>query len=341
MLLDAGEGTFGQMFRVYGPAAYDLVRTMSCVYISHMHADHHLGLVRILQVRQQLEPSGAPLTVIGPAALQRWLQDYCVCQPLRFEFVEAASLVWDSKVAAAVRAGQAALPALPASLARVGLASIRNVPVIHCQNAYGVVLRHGRGWSLVYSGDTRPCPDLVDAGQGATVLIHEATFENTLESEARNKRHSTTDEAIRVGLAMHAGHTMLTHFSQRYPKIPVFEDSFTPTTSIAFDCMTVQLEQLSELPRVLSGIKTVFKSEYKEEEQEGEENADDDDAIIGASDVVSMCDVAGSSSSSSSGGGGGGGGGGGCEGSAAVCSGGGGGGGGCSNNAEVVKVSRD
>lgn len=28
-------------------------------------------------------------------------------------------------------------------------------------------------WSLVFSGDTRPCPALVKAAKGATVLIHE------------------------------------------------------------------------------------------------------------------------------------------------------------------------
>ena len=39
------------------------------------------------------------------------------------------------------------------------------------------------------SGDTRPCDALVQAGQGATVLVHEATFEDELQSEAIAKKH--------------------------------------------------------------------------------------------------------------------------------------------------------
>ena len=35
--------------------------------------------------------------------------------------------------------------------------------------------------------------------------------------------------------------TLLTHFSQRYPKIPVIDPSFQTSTCIAFDLMTVNL----------------------------------------------------------------------------------------------------
>lgn len=46
-------------------------------------------------------------------------------------------------------------------------------------------------------------------------------------------------QAVEVGKAMGAKHTILTHFSQRYPKIPVFEPSFTATTGLAFDQMVI------------------------------------------------------------------------------------------------------
>ena len=35
-------------------------------------------------------------------------------------------------------------------------------------------------------------------GKDATLLIHEATFENDLIEDAINKRHSTTEEAVSV-----------------------------------------------------------------------------------------------------------------------------------------------
>jgi len=59
-----------------------------------------------------------------------------------------------------------------------GLSDIAAVEVIHCKWAYGISLTYMDGWKVVYSGDTRPCNNLVDAGQGATVLLHEATFED-------------------------------------------------------------------------------------------------------------------------------------------------------------------
>ena len=74
-------------------------------------------------------------------------------------------------------------------------------------------------WKLVYSGDTRPCPALTAASKNATVLIHEATFENGMLEDALKKRHSMTSEAVQTGLDARAYRTILTHFSQRYPKV--------------------------------------------------------------------------------------------------------------------------
>ena len=39
------------------------------------------------------------------------------------------------------------------------------VPVDHCTEAYGLALKHQHGWKIVYSGDTRPCPELIEAGK--------------------------------------------------------------------------------------------------------------------------------------------------------------------------------
>ena len=76
---------------------------------------------------------------------------------------------------------------------------------------------HGRsgciysdGWSLLYSGDTRPCDALVRLGNsmrpGGRILIHEATFDDSrdMRKEAERKRHSTVGEALDVGAHMNA-----------------------------------------------------------------------------------------------------------------------------------------
>ena len=54
----------------------------------------------------------------------------------------------------------------------------------------------------------------------------QATFEDELVGEAVAKRHSTTGEAVGVGARAGAYRTILTHFSQRYAKLPVIDDSF-------------------------------------------------------------------------------------------------------------------
>lgn len=77
-------------------------------------------------------------------------------------------------------------------------------------------------------------------GRGSDLLVHEATMEDGLEEEARKKKHSTTSEAIEVGRAMGAKFTLLTHFSQRYAKIPLFNDKFSASVGIAFDNMRVR-----------------------------------------------------------------------------------------------------
>lgn len=44
ILLDCGEGTAAQMIRFYGAAEVEKVfRKLKAIYISHLHADHHIG----------------------------------------------------------------------------------------------------------------------------------------------------------------------------------------------------------------------------------------------------------------------------------------------------------
>ena len=135
------------------------------------------------------------------------------------------------------------------------------VPVIHCFDAYGVVVRHATGWSVVYSGDTRPCPRLIEAGQGASLLIHEATLEDKFLDLAIAKKHCTVSEALEVSDKMAPEFTILTHFSQRDPMIPSFlmtNQQFHSRVAVAMDCMSVNLKQLDKLPRYLPVMRDIF-----------------------------------------------------------------------------------
>lgn len=60
LLLDAGEGTWGQMARYFGTDpgrhsnVWQALRELKCIFISHAHADHHGGLAKILAMRKQV-----------------------------------------------------------------------------------------------------------------------------------------------------------------------------------------------------------------------------------------------------------------------------------------------
>lgn len=41
LLLDCGEGTFGQLCRQYGNGVDEMLAKLSTVFVSHIHADHH------------------------------------------------------------------------------------------------------------------------------------------------------------------------------------------------------------------------------------------------------------------------------------------------------------
>ena len=46
MLIDCGEGSLGQLMRRVGSNTNSVVRGLKCIWISHIHTDHHAGLSR-------------------------------------------------------------------------------------------------------------------------------------------------------------------------------------------------------------------------------------------------------------------------------------------------------
>lgn len=319
VLLDAGEGTYGQLVRALGRAAADAaVAATRLVFISHLHADHHLGLLSFLHRRRGL--TAHPLLLVGPAGLDRWLRGYFAAAAggggeAAAVAVGAAATTPGAGGAAptngvggdgggggsgaavagapAVRgaphppppdvgylftdaAALTAPPAPPSSPfpAQLGL-SLVTVPVDHCPAAYGVTLTDTvRGWSFVYSGDTRPCAGLAAAGAAvAPVLaLHEATLDDALSAEAAAKAHCTTGDALGVCAAppaaggMGAYRTLLTHFSQRYGRVPTLTPAAPAVgrlaaarAAVAFDHMLVDWVDLPALPATVGRVARLFR----------------------------------------------------------------------------------
>lgn len=272
LLLDCGEGTFGQLCRHYGDDVDRVLGALAAVFVSHLHADHHTGLLNILLQRERALASLGrplrPLLVVAPTQLRTWLQQYHNhCQ----QVLQHVSVIPAKCLQQGAEVSNPDIERLISLLLETcGLKEFQTCLVRHCKHAFGCALVHPSGWKLVYSGDTMPCEALVQMGKDATLLIHEATLEDGLEEEAMEKTHSTTSQAIGVGMRMHAEFILLNHFSQRYAKIPLFSPDFNEKVGIAFDHMKVSLGDLPTVPKLMAPLKALFAGDLEEMEERRE-----------------------------------------------------------------------
>uniref|UniRef100_A0A2K6S8F2 Zinc phosphodiesterase ELAC protein 2 n=1 Tax=Saimiri boliviensis boliviensis TaxID=39432 RepID=A0A2K6S8F2_SAIBB len=272
LLLDCGEGTFGQLCRHYGDQVDRVLGTLAAVFVSHLHADHHTGLLNILLQRERalasLGKPFRPLLVVAPTQLKPWLQQYHnQCQ----EILHHISMIPAKCLQEGAEISSPAVERLISSLlGTCDLEEFQTCLVRHCKHAFGCSLVHTSGWKVVYSGDTMPCEALVRMGKDATLLIHEATLEDGLEEEAMEKTHSTTSQAIGVGMRMNAAFIMLSHFSQRYAKVPLFSPDFNEKVGIAFDHMKVCFGDFTTVPKLVPPLKALFAGDIEEMEERRE-----------------------------------------------------------------------
>uniref|UniRef100_A0A669F2W1 Zinc phosphodiesterase ELAC protein 2 n=1 Tax=Oreochromis niloticus TaxID=8128 RepID=A0A669F2W1_ORENI len=247
LLLDCGEGTFGQLCRHYGDDVDDALSKIATVFISHLHADHHTGLVKLLYQRERalatLGKPFSPIFLVAPVQIMTWLNQYHDCCE---EILSHINLIPNKFLCDNAEVPkQRTKSFIQAMLKKNNLQRFHTCLVRHCKNAFACSFTHQSGWKLAFSGDTMPCDAFVHIGKNATLLIHEATLEDELEEEAVEKRHSTTSQAIGIGMKMNADFIMLNHFSQRYAKIPLFSEDFNDRVGISFDHMRVSFKDIS------------------------------------------------------------------------------------------------
>lgn len=241
ILFDCGENSLWNMKRIYGPEELNKrVAEIDILYISHLHADHHLGAISFIE-NWLTSTSATPertLYVMGPWKyfdfLKEWSQLEHDVSLGRLNFVDNESFMigrgYDN---VPVKRSHSRSPSPKGQrldgkfFQDTGLKAVRTCKAIHCDLSYCVsfeFLLAGADKStfkVSYSGDTRPTEFFATKiGYNSDLLIHEATHDNDLEEEAFKKRHSTISEALSISRSMNARYTVLTHFSQRYPKLP-------------------------------------------------------------------------------------------------------------------------
>lgn len=232
LLLDCGEGTYYQLVRSYGEKISEVLLDLKAILVTHLHADHHIGLLKLLYERSKL--TSEPIIISAPSMLRNYLSTCkSLMAPIHYRFLSPR---------------QVSVPGI----------TVQAVPVDHKIEAYGYVLSNKSGWKIVFSGDTRPCKRLVEAGLNATVLIHEATFDDRQKNDAVKKSHSTIGEALQVAVDMKAWKVVLTHFSQRYSKIT---ENPNVDAIYAFDLMKFRLSQCPELINLMPALSQEMKNE--------------------------------------------------------------------------------
>ncbi|KAF4119278.1 ribonuclease Z [Geosmithia morbida] len=264
-LLDCGEGTMGQIRRLYGDeGTAEVLRNLRCVAISHLHADHHLGAVSVFRswYEQSVRDGGGSggASRLAVACIPRYrstLEELSQVEDFGFHRLHFP----DSERLPGSSVDEAVLG--PADQLSFGLRRARLIPVRHCAQSKAVELELVSGLRIAYSGDCRPSADFAAACRGAHLLVHECTFDDDMADHARFKQHSTMSEALGVARDMGARRTLLTHFSQRYVKADSLSMAIGGESEgsvlLGFDYMTVRLGDFQKAACYLPALEKVME----------------------------------------------------------------------------------
>ncbi|KAF8830365.1 hypothetical protein HHX47_DHR2000395 [Lentinula edodes] len=213
ILLDCGEGTWGQLCRVFGTASSThtpttssslsqspeeqtlgvdaFLRSLKLIYISHLHADHHLGLAKILAMRQALNPPPKdPVYLVGVRGVHLYLREVCDLEGLGIEGVDvdrgkgngvitvlSPALHWNYSQVYTPQGmwsvggteewldSKTSRGHITVLCRALNLHSFTTVDVRHRTRCYGCIIHSKDGWSIVFSGDTMPSDNLVHAAK--------------------------------------------------------------------------------------------------------------------------------------------------------------------------------
>jgi ribonuclease Z len=209
--------------------SFDILKKVGFIFISHSHADHHLGLVSLLR---KLKENNIPVYLCGPSCLRQFLSLFSgvdiytfietdEAKKLESEFLSLSDFAqkWDAKRFS----GKWCLEYF------LGY-TIKVCGTDHCKDSCAIRIDTDHH-SISYSGDSRPSRMFGILSEDVDVMIHESTFDSCFKDKAIITRHSTIDEALRVFKDTGAKRLVLTHFSQRYPKNFTCHEDVT----IAFD----------------------------------------------------------------------------------------------------------
>jgi len=268
LLFDCGEGTQKQLMK--SNVSFMQIKK---IFISHWHADHFAGLIPLIQT-MNLEKRNEPLTIYGPEA-ERFVSDIVDLGYFGLRFpVKAVDVPFEgSEISVVDETEDYRILSIPVyhsvptvafcfeeknkwnlddkKLDKFGikrgpwLKRLKKEGEIEFKDKKVKIENVGhvkKGLRVVYSGDTRPCDNIVKISKDADLLIHDGTF---LEEDVGSKAHADVKEAARMAKKANVKELILTHISRRYTDLKELEEQATnvfKNSKIAYDFMKVELK---------------------------------------------------------------------------------------------------
>lgn len=210
VLVDCGNGCTQRLVEAgVSPAAPD------ALLVSHLHSDHLVDLWQ-LTVAGWHAGRQAPLKLFGPAPVlrhARLLMDAWALERAQRITHEARpnTAGFDLELVEIQARQQLTFEELVVTVVEVDHAPVAP--------AFGFVFEDGRR-KLAFSGDTRPCPNLIAAATDADLLVHEvfahgrmapSASRSAATLEAVTRYHTLSSEVGRIAEAARARALLLTH----------------------------------------------------------------------------------------------------------------------------------
>jgi ribonuclease Z len=239
LLVDCGEGAQRQMQRSTGLVQLDEI------YLTHLHADHYLGVPGLLRTYDLLDRA-RPLRIVGPPGLRELFVAirHIVGRPryaielvelgdgeaIRHEGYEVRSFaVAHSVVAYGYALVEDERPGRfdPDAAARLGVAEgpdygrLQRGEEVAAADGSSVrpeqVMGETRaGRKVVITGDTVPCEMTRIAAHRAQLLVHDGSFADEEIARAADTGHSTARQAAEIAREAEVEMLALVHVSSRY-----------------------------------------------------------------------------------------------------------------------------
>ena len=236
LLLDGSSGNSALRHgEIAGIRSYDYDH----VLLSHDHQDHLSGLMFVQGNRSREIPDENPLSIFGSSLALDGLRKAAV-----------AGKVPDIRDGAAFNhSGKQVMrwqQITPGQKLELGPGTVAwSFDVDHIPGSVGWRVESG-GLAVVFSGDTTYSRGLVEAAQGADLLIHEALATDDAHDMAASRLHSTSGDAARTAEQASVKQLVITHIDNAFHEdpTPLLEDAarhYTGPIGAAHDLFSVKL----------------------------------------------------------------------------------------------------